>query len=206
MLEVALPGRMRMQTEAALEDADVALFVMDARAGLTPLDEEIARLHADLPDLTILYVTHDQSEALTLADRIAILNALGVPTTGWNAQSLDAATTEAYNAAIVLTPHGAPRLGDGPNGTRVVLADPDPRAGVRVRLFRTPPIDRESLLPPSPDPDKEVVFFDETVPWAVVARQAGSVVRVVPVNETAGGAVGGKAPVVVERAEPAGQE
>ena len=39
----SLPGRMRMQTEAALEDADVALFVMDARAGLTPLDEEIAR-------------------------------------------------------------------------------------------------------------------------------------------------------------------
>lgn len=39
----SLPGRMRMQTEAALEGADVALFVMDARAGLTPLDEEIAR-------------------------------------------------------------------------------------------------------------------------------------------------------------------
>ena len=39
----SLPGRMRMQTEAALEGADVALFVIDARAGLTPLDEEIAR-------------------------------------------------------------------------------------------------------------------------------------------------------------------
>jgi GTP-binding protein len=38
-----LPGRMRMQTEASLEGADVALFVIDARAGLTPLDEEIAR-------------------------------------------------------------------------------------------------------------------------------------------------------------------
>ncbi len=38
-----LPGRMRAQTEAALEGADVALFVIDARAGLTPLDEEIAR-------------------------------------------------------------------------------------------------------------------------------------------------------------------
>ena len=35
--------------------------------------EEIARLHTELPDLTILYVTHDQSEALTIADRIAIL-------------------------------------------------------------------------------------------------------------------------------------
>jgi GTP-binding protein len=39
----SLPGRMRMQTEAALDGADVALFVIDARAGLTPLDEEIAR-------------------------------------------------------------------------------------------------------------------------------------------------------------------
>lgn len=38
-----LPGRMRQQTEASLEGADLALFVIDARAGLTPLDEEIAR-------------------------------------------------------------------------------------------------------------------------------------------------------------------
>jgi len=38
-----LPGRMRMQTEASLEGADAALFVVDARAGLTPLDEEISR-------------------------------------------------------------------------------------------------------------------------------------------------------------------
>ncbi|MEM7665812.1 MAG: ribosome biogenesis GTPase Der [Pseudomonadota bacterium] len=41
--ELTLPGRMRKQTEASLEGADVALFVIDARAGLTPLDEEIAR-------------------------------------------------------------------------------------------------------------------------------------------------------------------
>jgi GTPase len=38
-----LPGRMRAQTEAAVRDSDVALFVVDARAGITPLDEEIAR-------------------------------------------------------------------------------------------------------------------------------------------------------------------
>src|SRR3569833_2860363 len=38
-----LPGRMRQQTEAAVRDADVALFLIDAREGLTPLDEEIGR-------------------------------------------------------------------------------------------------------------------------------------------------------------------
>lgn len=38
-----LPGRMRMQTEAAISGAQVALFLIDGRVGVTPLDEEIAR-------------------------------------------------------------------------------------------------------------------------------------------------------------------
>ncbi len=41
--ELSLPGRMRKQTEASLAGADAAVFVVDARAGLTPMDEEIAR-------------------------------------------------------------------------------------------------------------------------------------------------------------------
>jgi GTP-binding protein len=39
----SLPGRMRAQTEAAVRDADAALFMIDARQGVTPLDEEIGR-------------------------------------------------------------------------------------------------------------------------------------------------------------------
>jgi GTP-binding protein len=39
----SLPGRMRQQTEAAVAQADVAVFLFDARAGIVPLDEEIAR-------------------------------------------------------------------------------------------------------------------------------------------------------------------
>ena len=38
-----LPGRMRAQTEMAVQGAAVALFMIDARAGITPLDEHIAR-------------------------------------------------------------------------------------------------------------------------------------------------------------------
>ena len=40
---ISLPGRMRQQTEAAVREADVALFLIDGREGLTPLDEEIGR-------------------------------------------------------------------------------------------------------------------------------------------------------------------
>jgi GTP-binding protein len=39
----SLPGRMRQQTEAAVRAADVALFLIDARQGVMPLDEEIGR-------------------------------------------------------------------------------------------------------------------------------------------------------------------
>ena len=41
--EQTLPGRMRKQTEAAVRDADAALFLIDGREGVTPLDEEIGR-------------------------------------------------------------------------------------------------------------------------------------------------------------------
>ncbi|MGO1117108.1 ribosome biogenesis GTPase Der [Rhodovibrionaceae bacterium A322] len=39
-----LEGRMRLQTERAIEEADVVLFLMDARAGVNPLDSYFARL------------------------------------------------------------------------------------------------------------------------------------------------------------------
>jgi 2-aminoethylphosphonate transport system ATP-binding protein len=51
---------------------DEPLSALDAQIRRSMVDE-LARLHRDLPDLTVLYVTHDQSEALTLADRIAIM-------------------------------------------------------------------------------------------------------------------------------------
>lgn len=38
----SLEGRMRRQTEVALDEADVTLFMIDGRAGLTPLDEHFA--------------------------------------------------------------------------------------------------------------------------------------------------------------------
>ena len=51
---------------------DEPLSALDAQIRLSMLGE-LSRLHRALPHLTILYVTHDQTEALTLADRIAIL-------------------------------------------------------------------------------------------------------------------------------------
>lgn len=42
--EDTLEGRMRAQTEAAIEEADLTLFVVDAKFGLTPLDKVFGEL------------------------------------------------------------------------------------------------------------------------------------------------------------------
>ncbi|WP_020671836.1 ABC transporter ATP-binding protein [Amycolatopsis nigrescens] len=51
---------------------DEPLSALDA-ALREELVAELLRLRAELPDTTLIYVTHDQSEALALADRIAVL-------------------------------------------------------------------------------------------------------------------------------------
>jgi 2-aminoethylphosphonate transport system ATP-binding protein len=51
---------------------DEPLSALDAQIRRSMLDE-LAKLHRDLPNLTVLYVTHDQSEALTLANHIGIM-------------------------------------------------------------------------------------------------------------------------------------
>ncbi|MEV6398896.1 ABC transporter ATP-binding protein [Streptomyces sp. NPDC051907] len=52
---------------------DEPLSALDAQLRSDML-AELARLHRELPDVSILYVTHDQVEALTLADRIAVMD------------------------------------------------------------------------------------------------------------------------------------
>ncbi|MEO1407965.1 MAG: GTPase, partial [Pseudomonadota bacterium] len=47
----SLEARMRAQTEIAIAEADLALFLIDARSGVTPMDERFAEVlrKADLP-------------------------------------------------------------------------------------------------------------------------------------------------------------
>jgi 2-aminoethylphosphonate transport system ATP-binding protein len=65
---------------------DEPLSALDAQIRRSMLDE-LAKLHRDLPSLTVLYVTHDQTEALTLADHIGIMREGKLVAFG-NAQSL----------------------------------------------------------------------------------------------------------------------
>jgi GTP-binding protein len=58
-----LPGRMRAQTQAAVDEADAALFLIDARVGVTPLDEEIAQWLRDSDTPIIIMANKAEGKA-----------------------------------------------------------------------------------------------------------------------------------------------
>ena len=58
-----LEGRMRRQTEAALAESDMALMMIDARAGVTPIDEHFVRWLRRLPIRTVLVANKCEGRA-----------------------------------------------------------------------------------------------------------------------------------------------
>ena len=72
----ALETAMRAQTEAAIRDADMVLFVFDARAGVTPLDEALAEVVRafDRP----IIVAANKCEGAAGADGVLEAYALGL--------------------------------------------------------------------------------------------------------------------------------
>lgn len=87
---------------------------------------EIASLHTRMPDTTMIYVTHDQVEAMTLADKIVVMNAGNIEQVG--------TPLELYNTPINLFVAGfigSPRMnfiemaGDDARGVHTIGVRPE---------------------------------------------------------------------------------
>ncbi|GGU73466.1 ABC transporter ATP-binding protein [Streptomyces filipinensis] len=94
---VAIARALAIRPRVLLLDEPLSALDAQLRSGMLA---ELARLHRELPDVSMLYVTHDQVEALTLADRIAVmdkarLRACGTP------RELYRAPTDAFTASFV---------------------------------------------------------------------------------------------------------
>ncbi|MFF4606727.1 ABC transporter ATP-binding protein [Streptomyces sp. NPDC001339] len=68
---VALARALALRPGVLLLDEPLSALDARLRSGMLT---ELARLHRELPGMSLLYVTHDQVEALTLADRVAVLD------------------------------------------------------------------------------------------------------------------------------------
>ncbi|WP_229329309.1 ABC transporter ATP-binding protein, partial [Streptomyces sp. UNOC14_S4] len=121
---VAIARALAVRPGVLLLDEPLSALDAQLRSGMLA---ELARLHRDLPDVSMLYVTHDQSEALTLADRIAVMDRARLQDCG-TPRELYRSPGSAFTASFV----GSANLLTGVwCGTDVVEVAPDVRIRVR---------------------------------------------------------------------------
>ena len=146
-----LAGRMRAQTEAALADCDAILFLVDARAGITPSDRHFAQAvrRADRP--IILIANKAEGAAATEGVNDAFTLGLGEPIPfsaehGEGTSDLYQALREALPVAARLDPdetdEGAPlELSEEEDGSEADITKP-----LRIAVLGRPNAGKSTLL------------------------------------------------------------
>ncbi|MER7972690.1 ABC transporter ATP-binding protein [Streptomyces sp. NPDC096080] len=94
---VAIARALAVRPGVLLLDEPLSALDTRLRSGMLA---ELARLHRELPDVSMLYVTHDQIEALTLADRIAVMDRARLRACGTPAE-LYRRPADAFTASFV---------------------------------------------------------------------------------------------------------
>ena len=142
----ALETRMRRQTESAIRDADVILFMIDARAGVIPADQEFAEL-----------VRRSGRKAVLVANKA-------------ESKAADAGTVDAWSLGLGEPVAISAEHGLGLSDLRDAIADAaGPHASRRLSPDEFDTADGEDIV----DPDSEdVPEYDETRPLkvAIVGR------------------------------------
>jgi GTPase len=148
---VTLAGRMRAQTEAALADCDAILFLVDARAGITPSDRHFAQAvrRADRPIILVA----NKAESSSARDGVHEAFTLGLGEPIALSAEHGEGTADLYEALVKVLPRaarldpdeideGAPlELGEEEDGSEA-----DPTKPLRIAVLGRPNAGKSTLL------------------------------------------------------------
>ena len=133
--EVEILVQMREQTKLAIEEADIILFLMDGRDGLTPADQEIARM-LRMANKTVFYIVNKidgpRHEAL-----VAEFYRLGIDTLYPLSAQHGPGFDELMDDVAARLPAAEPARG---------------REGERIRIAVHRETERRQVFPRQPDP------------------------------------------------------
>ncbi len=137
-----LPARMQRQTERAIADADVVLFLIDARAGVTPQDEQFARLlrRARAPVLLIANKSEGRAAAAGAAEAYRL--GLGEPI-ALSAEHGEG-MADLYERMIAAIPGEAE--GRSPASSEEDEAEEDERGPLQLAVVGRPNVGKSTLV------------------------------------------------------------
>lgn len=133
-----LSGRMRRQTEAAIAQADIVLLMIDARAGVTPLDRTFAEIVRRAGKPTVVVANKSEGRAGEAGALEAFALGLGEPValSAEHGEGL----ADLYEALRAARPVRAGRIETGE------AAEPGPRAPIRLAVVGRPNAGKSTLV------------------------------------------------------------
>ncbi|MBO9518125.1 MAG: ribosome biogenesis GTPase Der [Porphyrobacter sp.] len=139
----SLPGRMRAQTEVSLKGADAALFVIDARAGLTPLDEEIGRWlrEQDVPVVLIANKAEGNAGESGILESYSLGLGQPVPVSAEHGEGI----ADLYEALVPLIADKQP-IEDEFESDEEEEGEPDPDAPLHLAIVGRPNAGKSTLI------------------------------------------------------------
>ena len=147
--EETLAGRMRQQTEVAVADADVILFVIDSRIGVTPVDSHFASLvrRADKP----IIVVANKAEGRAGEAGALEAHALGLGTPVAISAEHNEGMIDLYDALAAVLPKAAAALPEEEAAPLVLGEDEDgtefdPTKPLRIAVVGRPNAGKSTLL------------------------------------------------------------
>jgi len=137
----SLSARLRAQSEAALDDADVGLFMIDAKAGVTALDESLAGVLHEHGKPLILVANKAESDAgaLAMAEAWRLLLGEPVAVAAAHGRGMDE-LAEALRP--FLAPAGAHEADEEPDEE----ADDEAPRTLRMAILGRPNVGKSSLI------------------------------------------------------------
>jgi GTP-binding protein len=139
-----MQGRMRRQTEKAVADADVALLLVDARAGITPLDEHFADLlrRARTPIVLVANKCEGKGQESAMLDAFRLGLGDPLPISAEHGQGLDGL----YHALQPFAPKGRLEAVERVISERGMSQRKTARVAAAVRDVPPPPATLDSDL------------------------------------------------------------
>ncbi len=146
--DASLEARMRAQTERAIEEADLCLFVIDGREGVTPLDRIFADIIRRRNRPVVLIANKAEGRAADVGAAEAFSLGLGeaLPLSAEHGEGLAELFEAVREHADVLEPPSDPDADDRLEDTADEEADEDPSRPIRIAVIGRPNAGKSTLV------------------------------------------------------------